>query len=457
MVAAYAADPTPIAVAEVKHEGPVDFEKEILPILRRNCLACHSATEHESDLILETPQTILKGGSSGPAVVAGKPAESLLFKLAAHQADPIMPPKGNDVKAKDFTPEELGLLKLWIDQGAKGQVLGAAAPIVWQPLPAGINPIYAVAVSADGQYAAAARANQIFLYHVPSKRELGRLTDPGLLQGGVYKQPGVAHLDLVQSLKFNNAGDQLASGAYREVKLWRRSQNVKKMQLAGLETPPRSVAVTADGKQAAIGEENGKIRLYDLATGQVAKVLEGHAGPVTALRYMTGNTRLVSVSMDKTMRVWNPADGQVVGQAESPAPLQSLAVVAEEKQIAVGGADNVIRLWDTAAVTASPKPAEPVKPLKELPGHTGPVTTLAAAGVNGAELISGSQDGSVRIWNVAGGNVVRQMAHGGPVESLAVQADGQRVVSVSANNTSKTWNYADGKQLAEVKGDFRAQ
>ena len=51
----------PIEIAEVKHEGDVDFEKEILPIFRRNCLACHSATEAQSDLVLESPQTILKG------------------------------------------------------------------------------------------------------------------------------------------------------------------------------------------------------------------------------------------------------------------------------------------------------------------------------------------------------------------------------------------------------------
>src|SRR5207249_10014879 len=107
--------------------------------------------------------------------------------------------------------EELGLIKLWIDQGAKGQVLGAAAPLVWQPLPAGVNPILSVAVSPDGQFAAAGRANQIFLYHVPSKREVGRLTDPGLLKSGVYKKPGVAHLDLVQSLPFSPDNESLSS------------------------------------------------------------------------------------------------------------------------------------------------------------------------------------------------------------------------------------------------------
>jgi len=451
-----AEDPMPLAVADIKHPEPVDFEKEILPILRRNCLACHSTTDHENDLILETPQTILKGGTAGAAVVAGKSAESLIFQLAGHRKDPVMPPKGNTAKAKNLTPEELGLLRQWIDEGAKGEVLGTAGPVAWQPLPAGVNPILAVAVSADGQFAAAGRANQIFIYHLPSKREIGRLTDPSLLEGGVYKQPGVAHLDLVQSLKFNPAGDLLASGGFRETKLWRRIPTTRKMQFSGLESPPRAMAVSADSKSAAFGEENGKIKLFDLATGQITKVLQGHGGPVTGLRFASDGMRLASVSADKTLRIWNLGDGQVVGQIEAPAPLNAVAFVGEEKLVAIGGADNSIRLWDLAAITANPKPAEPPKPVKEFPGHGGPVTCLQPAAA-GAELVSASQDGTVRVWNVAAGNAVRQMAHGAPVESLALRSDGQRLVSVSSNNTAKTWSYADGKMLAEVKGDFREQ
>ncbi len=66
---AAADDLKPIATAEIKRDTLVNFEKEILPILSRNCLACHNGTKAENSLVLETPQTILKGGDDGPAVV----------------------------------------------------------------------------------------------------------------------------------------------------------------------------------------------------------------------------------------------------------------------------------------------------------------------------------------------------------------------------------------------------
>jgi len=175
-VPAAAEDDKPIPIAAVKHDGPVDFEREVLPILKKNCLACHNSTKAESDLVLETPETIRKGGAEGPGVVAKNSADSLVLMLAARQRESYMPPDDNDVGAKQLTSEELGLIKLWIDQGAEGEVTGLA-DIKWQPLPPGVSPIYSVGVTQDGQYAAAGRANQVFLYHLPSKRDLGRLTD----------------------------------------------------------------------------------------------------------------------------------------------------------------------------------------------------------------------------------------------------------------------------------------
>jgi WD40 repeat protein len=442
----------PIEIAEVKREGDVDFEKDILPIFRRNCLACHSATEAQSDLVLESPQTILKGGSTGPAVVAGKSAESLLLKLAGKQKEPFMPPEDNDVKARPLTPQELGLLKLWIEQGAKGEVKAASSQIAWQPLPTGINPIYAVTITPDGQYAAASRANQIFLYHVPSKRELGRLTDPSLIDRGIYKQPGVADLDLVQSLKFSPDGTVLASGGFRTVKLWRKSSGGKQSDLAGLAAGARSVAMSPDGKLAAIGDETGKVNLFDLASGKILKVLEGHSGPVTGAAFTADGARLVTGSSDKSFRVWSVKDQQQIASIETPAAVSSIAIVGEGKLVAVGGEDHVIRLWELAAAG----PGEAMKPVKELTGHSGAVTSLAPLEASGKHIVSGSKDGSLRIWDVAESKEVKSMQHGGPVEAVAARPDGKRLASVGSLASGKLWNAETGQQVAELKGDIRA-
>src|SRR5262245_22880658 len=93
---AFVATAAPIEIAEIKRDSDVEFEKDSLPIFRRNCLACHRATEAQGDLVLESPQTILKGGSEGPAVVAGKSGESRLLKLASNAKEPFMPPPDND-------------------------------------------------------------------------------------------------------------------------------------------------------------------------------------------------------------------------------------------------------------------------------------------------------------------------------------------------------------------------
>ena len=451
--AAIAEDEKPIAIEAIERADAVDFEKEILPIFRRNCLACHNSTEAESDLILETPATILKGGGEGPAVTAGKSAESLLLKLASRQQESFMPPDDNTVGANSLTSRELGLIKLWIDQGAKGEVKGISGAPDWQPLPAGVNPIYTVAISPDGQYVAAGRANQVFIYHAPSKQEVGRLTDPKLLESEIYDRPGVAFFDVVQSLGFSPDGQYLAAGGYRTVKLFRRPRNVQRQSLEKLASPAHLLVTSADGRWVAFGLANGKIRLTDLASGRVTVSLAAHAGPVKALAFSADGARLVSGSADKSVLVWNVQTLAQEGPTiTTPAAVNSVALVGEGKLIATAGEDKVIRIWSL--------PGDGVdnsKPQKELNGHEGPVHCLATVQANGSQLLSGGQDGTVRLWNLADGKVIRSMNHGGPVVSVAVRPDFTRFVSASANNTAKLWNAADGKEVAIQKGSFRAR
>ncbi len=439
-----------ISIAEITREAPVDFEREILPILRRNCLACHNNTDAESDLILESPQAILKGGASGEVIDTSNSAESLLLKAAAFDAEPFMPPEDNDVGAERLDSQQLGLIKLWIDQGAKGTVKGERG-FEWQPLPDGVAPVYAVALSPDGQFVAAGRANQIFLYHVPTKREVGRLTDPELIESGVYDKPGVAHLDLVQSLRFSPDSQLLASGGFRTVKLWRRVQ-ASKLRIEDLANGLSALAVSADGKLVAIGQESGDIVLL---AGTSLTTLPAHAAAVTDLHFSAQG--LISGGRDKTVRLWNLAENSLAGTLATPTPVLSLAVLANQR-FAVAGEDGRIRIWEFSAFrNDSAEPSHPAThPATELAGHDGPVTSLGVSSSQPNRLISGSQDGTLRVWDLSSEKQLLLMKHGDPIEAVAARPDGKRFASAGKNKEAILWD-ANGKRIAQLKGDFRKQ
>ncbi|WZP00172.1 PSD1 and planctomycete cytochrome C domain-containing protein [Isosphaeraceae bacterium EP7] len=92
--------------------GEAFFEREVRPILVASCTKCHGAKKQESGLRLDARSALIRGGDSGPAVVPGDPAKSLLIQAVNHQGDFEMPP---DRKLSD---EQIGILKLWVERGA---------------------------------------------------------------------------------------------------------------------------------------------------------------------------------------------------------------------------------------------------------------------------------------------------------------------------------------------------
>lgn len=235
--------------------APIDYDKQVRPFLKDNCIACHNKTTTKGGLNMETPELMAKGGESDKGIIPGKGADSVMYQAAAHTWDSEMPPKGNKVGAVNLTPEQLALFKAWIDQGAKASAKQEVV-IAWQPLPPGLQTIYSVAVSSTGDYAAAARANQISIYHLPTQSLVTKLTDDTLLKSGLYKQPGVAHRDVVQSLAFSPDGTRLATGSFREVKLWKRSA-------------PAVPALAPSTKFTATQEADHSIKLTETTGGKL--------------------------------------------------------------------------------------------------------------------------------------------------------------------------------------------
>jgi WD40 repeat protein len=424
----------------------LEFGKDILPLLKSHCLACHTHGKAKSELRLDTVELMMKGGENGPALVKGDSAKSLISQVVSGQHELSMPPKKNTVGAVPLKPEEIQRLKRWIDQGApaaRGPLVLNTEPPQWRPLPPGLNPINSVAASPDGQYAACGRANQIFVYSLPASGSLSaRLVDPALPEGGV------ADHDLILSLAFSPDGTHLASGGYRSIRLWQRGPAPPSVTIrAEGAAAPAAAAASPDGKWLATGGPENTILLWDAATGIRTKSLAGHTGPVRGLSFSPDGTQLCSGSADKTLRLWTLADGQGA-QVDAGDGVLAVAWALDGKRVAAGCEDHLIRLWTTPAAGAAWE-----KP-RELKAHAGPVTSLSAV-PPGKQILSGSEDGTVRLWNAESGKEERKMDHGAPVEAVAVQGDGKRWAS-AGGSFAKLWKN-NGELQATIKGDRRAQ
>lgn len=379
-IIATASAAAPITVAEVKRETPVDFAKDVYPLLKRSCLACHNTTKAKAGLNLEAPTSILKGGETGPAAVAGKGLESLLVRSAAHLEESAMPPPGNKVNAVDLTPDELGLLKLWIDQGLKG---GPVSDNIaeWRGYPAASAPVNAAALSGSGRMAAAARGNQVQLTEVATGVSLGLLTDPELGKLDLYKDKAPADRDAVMSVAFGG-DDLVATGGFRTIRLWRRGPLTELRPAMELPSSPSSFATSA--RHAAAGDEAGMIRLWESAAEKPAlRECKEHTTPVKALCFSPDGLWLVSTAADRTFRIWSVAEASVVYRTESPAVITGLTFLKNGTELAVAYADGFLRVYPFTKEV----PATPPAPLREWKLNDQAITALAAPDPAGTQIL----------------------------------------------------------------------
>ena len=105
-----------LAVPASSADPPIDFGRDVRPILTAACMSCHGPAKQRGGLRLDNGAAALRGGDRGPAFKPGDAAHSrLLLAVAGLDPDLKMPPVGKP----PLTAEQIGVLRAWIDQGAK--------------------------------------------------------------------------------------------------------------------------------------------------------------------------------------------------------------------------------------------------------------------------------------------------------------------------------------------------
>jgi hypothetical protein len=133
------------SVAALAHGAPVEFNRDIRPILSDKCFGCHGpdSGHRKAGLRLDVREAALKPAKSGeiPLKPGDGDGSHLLQRILSTDADEVMPPP--EAKMQPLTSREKDLLKRWINEGAEYQPLWSfigLKPVVLPPAPAGVGP-----------------------------------------------------------------------------------------------------------------------------------------------------------------------------------------------------------------------------------------------------------------------------------------------------------------------------
>lgn len=369
----------------------VDYGRQIAPLFDAYCVDCHGADDADGDFALHEFEALMKGGKAGRAVVPGDAQNSLLVKFLEGRSgkegkNQFMPPGKRD----HLKPEEVALIRAWIDHGAKPpQVMTtathalAALPKVPVRVPPRLS-VLSLATASDGRMVVAGLPGLVRLLE-PGGRVVRDLRGLAGKANAVGFSPDGKHV-------FAAAGE---AGMKGEAGQWRVADGTLVRKYEGHTDALHALAVSPEGRWLATGGYDQKIRLWDTVDGQQVRVLDGHNGAVFALAFRPDGKVLASASADRTVKLWEVSTGKRLDTFSQPLKEQtSLAFSPDGKMLAAGGADQRLRLWKV-----SPEAVEGSNQLLSTRfAHEGTVLSVAFDG-SGRHLFSSGADRSAKIWN----------------------------------------------------------
>jgi predicted NACHT family NTPase len=264
-----------------------------------------------------------------------------------------------------------------------------------------------------------------------SHRQAGALAPAGALTRIQLRMP-------VFAVAFAPHGRSLVSASENgDVRLWEAASGNMVRRFVGHRGHVKGVALTSDGKILATAGADSTVRLWDTADGTEIRRLDGHEGTVETVTFSPDGKLVASAGEDKTVRLWRIADGKEVGQLKGHQQLvHALAFTADGRLLASAGRDRSVRLWDVAE-------------RKETPGWVYSVSFSA----DGKMLASGGRDQTVHLWELPSGRSIDVLGgYEGPVGGVALLPDGHTVAAGTEDKRVRLWQTRGRTLRRELEG-----
>ncbi|XP_073094300.1 WD repeat-containing protein 86 isoform X2 [Manis javanica] len=208
------------------------------------------------------------------------------------------------------------------------------------------------------------------------------------------------------------------------------------------------LSLSPDGQRLLTGSEDGTARLWSTADGQCCALLQGHESYVTFCQLE--DEAAFTCSADRTIRKWDVLNGQCLQVFRGHTSIVNRILVAKN-QLFSSSYDRTARAWSIDKGQVS----------REFRGHRNCVLTLAYSApwdlprapcseeaVAGGLLVTGSTDGTAKVWQVASGCCHQTLrGHTGAVLCLALDTPGHTAFTGSTDGTIRSWDILSGEQL----------
>jgi WD40 repeat protein len=231
--------------------------------------------------------------------------------------------------------------------------------------------------------------------------------------------------------------NQLISGSSDcTVKIWDLSAGECTRTLEGHIHSVLSVAVSTDG-QIASASSDRTVKIWDATTGTCIQTLTGHADVVLSVTF-SATGQVASASGDGMIIIWDAATGMRTKTIKGHIFSARSVIFLSEVFLASCSSDMSIKLWDLHSATNVEAQTSGE--------HTRPVLALAISG--DGHIVSGSEDGTIRIWDITTGRCSLVLkGHMGGVAAVDISEDSRLVLSGSRNGHVNVWDAATGMRI----------
>lgn len=414
----------------------VDFEKQVLPILKNRCFNCHSApktnpngstTQPKGGVQLDSVKGI-ENSSHGEVIIAGEPDDSLLYQRVSlpEGETGIMPPS----EAGDpLTKAQTNLIRQWIEQGTnfgdwKGNIsqhnTSNDGNHSYQPTL--MPPITSLALTQDGKTIVASSQAGLHIYEYPSlklqrtiKAKAHNIHDLAFspdgeklaIGGGNPATEGTieiiswsdgkslivlkGHRDSVTSIVWKDPSSIASGGLDRLIILWDINKRTQTRVFKGHSKGVSSLCFLNDTNTLVSTGIDQNVRVWNATTGELLRSLNNHTMTVHDLALRPNNAGLpmvASASDDQTVRFWQPSIGRMVKFARLKTALLNVAWLDNGSRIAATSIDGSVYIIDPITVEV----------ISKIPTIEGWVYSLIVHPADG-RIILGGQNGQIRAIN----------------------------------------------------------